>query len=50
MIEYSGYIEVFDFNPDINLFYGNLINTQDVTTFYDASATELREEMQIRIK
>ena len=46
MIEYKGYIGVVDFDPEIYLFHGTVINTQDVITFYGASVTELREEMQ----
>ena len=46
MIEYKGYIGVFDFDPDIDLFHGTVINTHGVITFYGASVTELREEMQ----
>ena len=46
MIEYRGYIGVVDFDPKIGLFHGIVINTQDVITFYGASVTELREEMQ----
>ena len=46
MIEYKGYIGVVDFDPEIDLFHGTVINTQDVITFYGASVTELRAEMQ----
>ncbi len=46
MIEYKGYIGVIDFDPEIELFHGTVINTQDVITFYGASVTELRAEMQ----
>ncbi len=46
MIEYKGYIGVVDFDPEINLFHGTVINTQDIITFYGASVTELRAEMQ----
>ena len=46
MIEYKGYIGVVDFDPEIDLFHGTVINTQDVITFYGASVTELRVEMQ----
>ncbi len=46
MIEYKGYIGVIDFDPEIDLFHGTVINTNDVITFYGASVSELREEMQ----
>ena len=46
MIKYKGYIGVVDFDPEIDLFHGTVINTQDVITFYGVSVTELREEMR----
>ena len=46
MSEYKGYIEVVDFDLEIDLFHGTVINTQDVITFYGVSVLELREEMQ----
>ena len=46
MIEYKGYIGVVNFDSGIDLFHGTVINTTDVITFYGASVTELREEMQ----
>jgi predicted HicB family RNase H-like nuclease len=50
MIEYKGYIAAVDFDPEIDLFHGTVINTNDVITFYGASVTELREEMQKSIE
>ena len=50
MIEYKGYIGAVDFDPEIDLFHGTVINTNDVITFYGASVTELREEMQKSIE
>jgi predicted HicB family RNase H-like nuclease len=50
MIEYKDYIGVVDFDPEINLLHGTVINTNDVITFYGASVTELREEMQKSIE
>ena len=46
MIKYKGYVGVVDFDPEIDLFHGTVINTQDVITFYGASVAELRQEMQ----
>ena len=46
MIAYKGYIGAGNFDPEIDLFHGTVINTNDVITFYGASVTELREEMQ----
>ena len=50
MIEYKGYIGPVDFDPEIDLFHGTVINTNDVITFYGASVSELREEMQKSIE
>lgn len=50
MIEYNGYIGVIDFDPEIDLFHGTVINTHDVITFYGSSVDELREEMQKSIE
>lgn len=46
MIEYKGYIGAVDFDPEIDLFHGTVINTNDVITFYGASVSELRKEME----
>ena len=50
MIEYKGYIGTVDFDPEIDLFHGIVINTSDVITFYGASVNELHEEMQKSIE
>ena len=50
MIEYKGYIGVVEFEPEIELFHGTVINTNDVITFYGCSVAELREEMQKSIE
>lgn len=50
MIEYKGYISVINFDPEIALFHGTVVNTNDVITFYGASVSELREEMRKSIE
>lgn len=45
MIEYKGYIGMVEFDPEIDLFHGTVINTNDVITFYGSSVAELREQM-----
>lgn len=50
MIEYKGYIGAVDFDPEIDLFHGTVVNTNDVITFYGVSVSELREEMQKSIE
>lgn len=49
MIEYKGYVGVFDFDPKIDSFHGTVINTNDVITFYGASIKELRKEMRTSV-
>lgn len=50
MIEYKGYIGAVDFDPEIDLFHGTVINTNDVITFYGVSVAELRKEMKTSIE
>jgi len=50
MIEYKGYIGAINFDPEIDLFHGTVINTNDVISFYGASVSELRQEMQRSIE
>ena len=50
MIEYKGYIGAVNFDPEIDLFHGTVVNTNDVITFYGESIGELREEMQKSIE
>jgi len=49
MIEYKGYIGVFEFDPGIDAFHGSVINTNDVITFYGKSVAELRKEMRTSV-
>jgi predicted HicB family RNase H-like nuclease len=46
MIEYKGYVGVFEFDEDLGEFHGFVVNTQDVITFYGSSVEELREELK----
>ena len=50
MMKYKGYIGAVDFDAEIGLFHGTVMNTNDVITFYGATVTELREEMQKSIE
>jgi len=45
MIEYKGYRGVFEFDPSIDGFHGNVVGLQDVVTFEGRSLDELRREM-----
>ena len=46
MIEYKGYLGIFDFEPDSGSFHGTVVNTNDVISFYGSSVAELRKEMR----
>ena len=50
MIEYKGYIGVFELDSELDTFHGWVINTNDVITFYGSSIAQLREEMQKSIE
>ncbi len=45
-MEYKGYMGVIEFEQEIDLFHGTVINTNDVITFYGASVPELKMEMR----
>ncbi|HEX6589236.1 MAG TPA: type II toxin-antitoxin system HicB family antitoxin [Longimicrobiales bacterium] len=49
MIEYKGYVGRFEFDPEIDSFFGEVINTRDAITFYGRSIDELRAEMKSSI-
>ncbi len=42
MMEYKGYVAVFDFDPTIDAFHGEVANTVDTITFEGCSVDELR--------
>ena len=46
MIEYKGYVGVFEFDPEIDMFQGSVVNTRDVITFYGDSVGQLKKEMK----
>ncbi len=46
MIEYKGYVGVIEFDPEIDLFHGTVLNTNDVITFYGASVPQLKKELR----
>jgi predicted HicB family RNase H-like nuclease len=46
MMEYKGYVGLFEFDEDLGKFHGFVVNTQDVITFYGSSVEELREELK----
>lgn len=46
MIEYKGYTGVFEFDPDLSLFAGHVIDLRDEIYFEGASAEELKASMR----
>jgi predicted HicB family RNase H-like nuclease len=46
MIEYKGYVGVVEYDADLDTFHGQVVNTQDVITFYGSSVEELHAEME----
>lgn len=49
MIEYKGYVGRFEFDPEIDSFFGEVINTRDAITFYGRSIDELRAEIKTSV-
>lgn len=50
MIEYKGYVGVFEFDEELGQFHGYVVNTQDVISFYGSSVEELRAELQTSVE
>ena len=46
MMEYKGYIGKVDFDDEIGVFHGEVINLRDVITFQGESVQELRQAFQ----
>ena len=45
MIEHKGYTGVFEFDPEIESFFGRVVDLRDEITFYGKSLSELKREM-----
>jgi predicted HicB family RNase H-like nuclease len=43
MLNYKGYIAYIEYDDDLDLFCGGVINTRDVITFQGSSVTELKQ-------
>jgi len=43
MMEYKGYIGHVEFDDEVNIFHGEVVNTRDVITFQGSSVRELRK-------
>jgi predicted HicB family RNase H-like nuclease len=50
VIEYKGYVGVFEFDEDLGQFHGYVVNTKDVISFYGYSVDELKAELQTSIE
>ena len=48
MIEYKGYVGVFEFDEELGQFHGYVVNTRDVISFYGSSVDELKAEPDTR--
>jgi len=46
VIEYKGYVGVFEFDEELGQFHGYVVNTKDVISFYGSSVDELKAELQ----
>lgn len=49
MIEYKGYVGVVEYDPDIEKFFGRVVNSRDGLSFYGTSVEELQREMRATI-
>jgi predicted HicB family RNase H-like nuclease len=45
MIEYRGYTGVFEYDPEIDSFFGHVVDIRGAITFYGKSLEELKREM-----
>ena len=50
MIEYKGYVGVFEFDEELGQFHGFVVNTQDVISFYGSSVEELKAELKASVE
>lgn len=48
-MKYKGYEAVVDFDEDMEMFHGSVINTRDVITFYGRSVAELKKEFKASV-
>ena len=46
MIEYKGYVGVFEFDEENNLFYGKVSHIEDLVTFQGKSVKEVKEAFE----
>lgn len=49
-IQYGDYVATLDYDPDMEMFAGRVINTADVITFYGASVADLKRDFEISVR
>jgi predicted HicB family RNase H-like nuclease len=49
-IKYGDYIATIEFDPDIDMFFGNVVNLSGPVTFYGKSTDELKGEFEKSIQ
>ena len=50
LLRHGDYLARVSYDPEIDRFFGEVINTADVITFYGASVDELRREMAASVE
>ncbi len=46
MMEYKGYLGKVEFDDEVNIFHGEVVNIRDVITFQGQSVAELRQAFE----
>lgn len=49
-MKYKGYEAAVDFDDEIEMFHGVVINTRDVINFYGKSVAELKREFKVSVE
>ncbi len=50
ILKYKDYVGVFEFDPDIKLFHGDVVGINDVVTFQGGSVSELEQALKDSIE
>ncbi|MBU0566874.1 type II toxin-antitoxin system HicB family antitoxin [bacterium] len=49
-MKYGDYVAAIEFDPDIDMFFGNVVNLSNPVTFYGKSTDELKREFEKSIQ
>ena len=49
-MQHSDYIATVEYDPDISMFHGRIVNIRDVVTFYGASVDDLKHEFEVSLR